>query len=165
MTQNEVFHIKEFISKDSANEYVSIIESEIVWTRFKKSPKSRLVSIWYPGNTRLVDMIIEQIINKIQTTYNTKIIGIFLNLYKNGNDYCSYHRDQYDSDVFTVSFGETRDLLLKPDDKTKTKNIKLESGDLYFMSQFFQTKNKHSIPKRKKSGGKRISIVFFGKEV
>lgn len=166
MTQNnEVFHVKEFIPKDSANEYIGIIESEIVWTRFKSSPKSRLVSTWCPGGDRMVDLIIEQFVNKIQINYNTKIMGVFLNLYKNGDDYCSYHRDQYNTDVFTISIGESRDLLLKPDDKTKTSTIKLDSGDLYFMSQLFQTKNKHSIPKRKKITGKRISVVFFGRTI
>ena len=69
----------------------------------------------------------------------------------------------YDTDVYTISLGSSRDLLIKQDGKgTKSEKIKLDSGDLYFMDERLHRNHTHSIPKRANSG-RRISVVFFAK--
>jgi alkylated DNA repair dioxygenase AlkB len=99
----------------------------------------------------------------LQDTYNVRVDnGIFLNLYKDGEDYCPYHRDQYGKDVYTISLGATRDLLLKPDEKGKeTEKYTLKSGDMYYMANELHKTHRHSIPKRKNMNQTRISVVFF----
>jgi hypothetical protein len=78
---------------------------------------------------------------------------VFINLYRDGSDFCPYNKDVY--------IGETRDLLVNSDQKgTRAIKYKLESGDLYYMVERLHHKHKHSVPKRTK-GGIRISVVFF----
>jgi hypothetical protein len=50
---------------------------------------------------------------------------VFINLYRDGSDFCPYHKDLYNKDVY---IGETRDLLVKSDQKgTRAIKYKLES--------------------------------------
>lgn len=100
--------------------------------------------------------------SKLSAHEGVSIQGIFFNLYQNGSDHCPYHRDQYGTDVYTLSLGAQRGFLLKPDDKTqKTISDTLKSGDLYFMDEQIHKTHKHSIPKRVGVNDPRISIVFF----
>ena len=151
-----------FIPSETANEYLTIIEKELVWTKFKPSPKSRLVSRWAPGGSKLSDSIMEALVGQLQDTCGVSVEGTFLNLYANGQDYCPYHKDRYGMDVFTLSLGASRDFLLKRDGtgQSATKTT-LRSGDVYFMPRSIHTDHKHSIPRRKNHEGKRISVVFF----
>ena len=96
-----------------------------------------------------------------------RVLGVFLNLYEGndsyeGEDYSPYHKDKYcKNGVFTVSVGGLR-LLYTRNENTNiiTKHL-IEDGDLLFFNNDFNNIHKHSIPKLKKYGDPRISIVFF----
>ena len=96
----------------------------------------------------------------LQNNYNVLVKGVFCNLYE-GQDFCPYHADSYGTDVYTMSFGDSKEFYTK-DNKTKevTKYL-LEDGDILWFSKEWNSENKHSIPKRTRFTGKRISIVFF----
>lgn len=99
---------------------------------------------------------------KIENEFGMKVRGVFLNLYKDGDDYAPYHRDSYGGNgVFTVSVGGKREFLTKNDKTGKITKYMLEDGDLFFFNSEFNKQHKHSIPKRKKLNNPRISIVFF----
>jgi len=109
-----------------------------------------------------INTIFQGLIQKINSQYNCDIQNIFCNLYKDGQDYCSYHKDKYKRHIYTLSLGESRDFLVKPDGKgTKATKYTLNSGDLYFMHNNLHKHHKHSVPKRKNVTGTRISLVFF----
>jgi len=155
-------HIKNYIDSETATEYFEILKKEIKWETFALAPKSRKVFHWKGENITIADFIITELVQKLETTEKVSVCGVFLNLYENGQNHCAYHKDLYNTDVYTLSFGETRDLLLKPDDKNqKTIKITLRNGDLYFMSQKLNENFRHRIPERKNITNSRISIVFF----
>ena len=152
-------HAHRFVKDDN---FLQILEEQIEWQSFGPSPKSRRVAAWNGDENTTAEIIISNLVVELQTKMNVKVQGVFLNLYRDGNDYCPYHKDRYGTDVYTISLGETRDLLIKSDKKgSKAMKITLESGDLYYMSKELHINHKHSVPKRKKSNGTRISIVFF----
>lgn len=153
-------HVSAFLSKDTADTALEVLQACIPWGKFALSPNSRKVCQWKPGVSD-ADIIILNIKDQLEQTENVTVHGVFLNLYQNGNDHCPYHRDQYGTDVYTVSLGATRDLLVKPDGLGKTQKITLKSGDLYYMAESLHKDHKHSIPKRSGVLKPRISIVFF----
>lgn len=154
-----------FCSAEVANEALATLTNTIEWKMFGPSPRSRRVArceyralTGQPDTDRIISGFCEKLINK----YNVTIRGIFFNLYENGGDYCPYHADTYGTDVYTLSLGSTRDILIKENGiGTRADKITLESGDLYYMPNALQSTHKHSIPKRKSVGNSRISIVFF----
>jgi alkylated DNA repair dioxygenase AlkB len=161
-----VRYIPNFINQTKANELCSILQAIIPWSIFPPSPKSRKVYMWNQFMESSTDPNINKIFRKlikgIKQLFNADVQGIFCNLYENGGDYCPYHKDRYNMNIYTLSLGATRDFLIKPDGKgTKSQKYTLHSGDMYFMHDALHQTHKHSIPKRKTCTDTRISIVFF----
>lgn len=158
-----VMHIPKFLDKDRAEYILNTLQALIPWVEFTPSPKSR--KVWrFEGLTGdvAIDKIFLDLITELQLQCNVKVQGVFCNLYRDGNDYCPYHRDSYGCDVWTLSLGDTRDFLVKKDViGAKADKWTLESGDLYFMDKTLHKHYKHSIPVRKNKKHARISLVFF----
>ena len=158
----EYSHTPAFIDEEIANELLELLKKNIQWEKFQLSPNSRLVSRWQGSNSEHLNCLIEGFTVLIQQRFQTNVKGIFLNWYKDGSDYCPYHSHRYGANVYTISLGGTRDLLIKQNGRgTRAEKFTLKSGDLYFMSNKMQSIHKHSIPKRKKVNSERISVVFF----
>lgn len=90
--------------------------------------------------------------------------GVLLNYYADGSEYISPHADDErdmapDVPIVAVSLGATRDFVLKHQNGERYV-IPLESGSLVVMRGQTQQVAKHSIPKRAKVTGPRISLTF-----
>lgn len=162
------WHTSKFVSPNTAAILYNLLRENIIWKRFAPSPKSRWVDRWSlkgGTNSAELDFLIECIMAQIHESWPVIIDpdAVFLNYYKDGNDYCPYHRDTYSAHIFTVSLGTTRDILIKANGPGRADKITLESGDLYFMSHQMQADYQHMIPKRKNVSGGRISLVFFAR--
>lgn len=156
-----VKHIPHYLAAERAQSLLDIFQAVLPWATFAPSPKSRKVCQWEHGCSDADSLVIE-LCRELSAKENVIVQGIFFNLYNDGHDYCPYHRDMYGTDVYTISLGATRDLLVKPDG-AGSKGIKftLQSGDMYHMDELLHKDHKHSIPKRKGIAEPRISIVFF----
>jgi len=156
-----------FLDKERACNVLNILQALLPWTTFTPSPKSRKVWRWdRPTGDPVIDGIFTELIFEVEKHCKVKVQGgVFCNLYRDGNDYCPYHKDQYGCDVWTLSLGSTRDFLVKKDGTgTRAHSWTLKSGDLYYMDQSLHKDHRHSIPARKGRPGSRISIVFFTKK-
>lgn len=99
----------------------------------------------YPFLTDLITNTLESISNK-----NYILLGIYLNLYENGEMYTPTHSHK-DTEQLIISLGETRTL------KINSRNYNLSNGDvILFGSQ------PHSVPKSDTEKS-RISIATFMK--
>jgi len=164
-----IVHKPGFLDKGRAETVHEILQALLPWTTFAPSPKSRKVWRWdRPIGDPAIDGIFTELIYELEKSCRdngspvTVEGGIFCNLYRDGDDYCPYHKDQYGCDVWTLSLGSTRDFLVKKDGTgTRADSWTLKSGDMYFMSKNLHKDHRHSIPVRKGRPGSRISIVFF----
>jgi len=112
------------------------------------------------GEKFLLDLL-KYIKNISKKEYN----GILVNWYTDGNDYIGYHSDDEselvkDSEIYSITFGATRDFYLKHKTTNKVYKYKLENNDLIVMGGKCQTYYKHSVPKRLKCNKPRINITF-----
>lgn len=150
------------LDSEFANYTMSVLVNGLNWTTFALAPKSRLVCgpIHFGSTRSEADLVLLQLIEMLQIQCHRKVVGIFVNYYRDGKDYCPYHRDTYGLDTYTLSLGASRDFLLKPDNGGATIKVKLDPGDLYYMPNSVHLTHKHSIPKRA-GAGPRVSILFF----
>lgn len=88
------------------------------------------------------------------------IAGVFYNYYKDGSNYTPYHQDSYGCTVLTVSFGGTRDFLTKELAGGPATKYACEDGDIIIFTEDWNSRNRHSVPKRAK-GDPRVSVVVF----
>lgn len=90
----------------------------------------------------------------------------FLNLYRNGEDYMGWHRDNEKAlgsnpIIASVSLGEKRLFKLKHINNNSIKyDCELNSGCLLVMAGKIQHYWKHCLPKSRKAGNPRVNITL-----
>lgn len=163
LSSDLIMHIPGFIDQERASCILNALQALLPWTTFEPSPNSRRVWRWDKSTGEsIIDGIFIELVHELQQQCQVQVHSIFCNLYRDGNDYCPYHNDSYGCDVWTLSLGDTRDFLVKPDGiGTRSQSWTLKSGDMYFMDKRLHKDHRHSIPVRKGCKGSRISIVFF----
>lgn len=120
---------------------------------------------WNEKNELL--FIKNEIEKTINQTNNEKIQfnAVLMNLYRNGKDYINWHTDAekelgHNPLIASVSFGETRDFIIRKNDKSEKITIPLKNGTLLIMSGELQHFWQHCLPKRLKITQERISLTF-----
>ena len=122
--------------------------------------RGKLLEPWLP--------IIEEFKEMFNNMFSTQINSAFINYYRNGNDYISYHSDRECKPllymVICISLGETRDFHFKRKTDDYVFKTKIGNGDMMIMYGRCQELFLHSVPART---GKihtnlkdRISITF-----
>jgi alkylated DNA repair dioxygenase AlkB len=86
------------------------------------------------------------------------------NLYESGLKSMGFHRDSYEdltpsSWIAIASFGATRSLVFRSNDKARTIGLRLEHGSILLMDRATQGGWMHAVP-REPSAGPRISLTF-----
>ena len=98
---------------------------------------------------------------KIEETYEMRVQGVFMSLYRNGDDYSPFHREEYNGKgVFIVSIGGSRVFCVK-NENNKMDKYMLEDGDVFFFNDEFNRKYTNSIPKIKNFNKQNIIIMLF----
>lgn len=122
----------------------------------------------YSGATKQPDPwtpLLKQLKSQVEERLGKPFNSCLLNLYHDGNEGMSWHRDNESSIVFgsaiaCLSFGAERRFHFK---HTRTKELittELEHGSLLVMAGEIQTHWLHALPKSKKITTPRISLTF-----
>jgi alkylated DNA repair dioxygenase AlkB len=107
-----------------------------------------------------------EIQSRVEQRLGVRFNSVGLNFYRDGNDSVAWHADHNedlidDPTVAIVSFGETREMLVRPNAPPRRATAcQLETGSLLVMSGRAQDRFEHHIPKCKTAVGQRISVVF-----
>lgn len=163
--------IKDFAPKDYKDELISFLQEQQInqkqgprWTEprltcwFSKGGVNYSYSgithqplPWVDGLDILCDEVFK--VYRLNRIKAKKPNSIMVNLYRNGNDYCSKHSD--DEDLFganptiaSLSFGATRGFQIFEGNKI-VHTYSLADNDLLIMGPGFQEKYKHAVPKSK----------------
>ncbi len=149
-------YVPKFIDDAEASALFQVLQNAISWNKmnyFKRSISH------YEGNVPQLNEIILQ----VQNNFGRSVEGVFLNYYENGNDYAPYHADKYNCDTCLISLGETRILRYKHNTTGDNTDYNLANGDLLFIPDEINNNYKHSLLKRTKISGSRISMLIFFK--
>ncbi len=126
------------------------------------------ISYKYSGHTHLAkgwpDWFVP-LLEMVASSCDVKFNGCLLNLYRNGMDRMGWHSDdELEIDdtkpIASLSFGATRDFLLKHRYENLRESLPLKSGDLLIMYPPCQNDWQHSVPIRKRVVESRINLTF-----
>jgi len=98
--------------------------------------------------------------------YGVPYDGVWLNLYRQGRDSTSWHRDHFtcripDCIVPVLTLGTARRFLIKPKAGGDSIPFRPRSGDLLVMGGRAQEDWVHAVPKEAFVAGARISVNFY----
>jgi alkylated DNA repair dioxygenase AlkB len=129
----------------------------------------RLVS-FYDKEEQLPDPALETMKAALGEAYRPELGEPFatvgLCLYRDGSDSVAWHGDTIgrgrtdDTLVAIVSLGTPRSFLLRPRGGGASRHFAVGRGDLLVMGGSCQRTWEHSVPKRARANGPRISIQF-----
>lgn len=154
-----------WMPKHDADYFMGRCLSEIPWGKKKWSLFYTLpqLAYYYDEKERKErrNPVIEDIINIVETAFNTSALVVWCNLFNDGNHHIDWHQDQYGYCCFVLSLGSTRALDWR---LLKTKEIKTyycKHGDLYYFNPQWDKIHEHRIPSDSNVKEKRLSFVIF----
>lgn len=171
-----------FLTPQEADELFNHLKQVIVWeqkeiTIYEKTIPIPRLTAWVGSDVYYAYSNIDnqpqpwtepllKVKEKIENTYNIKINGCLLNLYRSGKDHISWHSDNEKElgdtpNIASISLGEERNFQVKhkflPLDKI---SLKLNSGSLVLMQGVMQRKWLHRLAPTSKPVGERINLTF-----
>jgi len=173
-----------FISKASSKKIIDALLKNAQWDQdvFKILGKSiespRLVcafadqkgiALKYTGTYRTAHDWLPELVelrDRVQQQTGETFNYVLVNRYDSGENYIGWHSDRRTnmapgSSVIGVSLGQTRTFQFKNNATKKiTVSQDLEDGSLIIMRGKCQDLYKHSLPKRLKQNGLRLSLTF-----
>jgi alkylated DNA repair dioxygenase AlkB len=104
--------------------------------------------------------------SKVEVVSGTSFTHVLLNLYRDGRDGVSWHRDKErhwgkEPVIASLTFGAARIFQFRnTEDKKVTRSIELTPGSLLVMKGASQRSWEHRIPKTNKRIGPRLNLTF-----
>ncbi|RZS85325.1 alpha-ketoglutarate-dependent dioxygenase AlkB [Pigmentiphaga kullae] len=107
-----------------------------------------------------------QAVRALSSHYGVAYDGLWMNLYRNGQDSTGWHRDhrscrKLEYIVPVLTLGTTRRFLIRPNKGGSSMTFKPSSGDLVVMGGRSQQDWVHCVPKEPDIAGARISVNFM----
>ena len=156
--------VKQMFTKSDAKDYFERLKKELPWqelTWANEDTQPKLVFRYgeLERNIRKYD-VLEELIFLIEEVFEADILGCWGDYYRNGDDHSPSKKHNYNSHIFTVSFGASRKLTVK-DENDEEKTFRLKNGDALYVSHDINKSLEYSIPPSKRSVEKSIYFTFY----
>ncbi len=144
-------HFESILSHDQALALYLYLETTVDWedsipSRTQgQTRKGRAVTLF---ETPELSYVLDTILNKLSCT-KAHVYGVYLNYYRDGNDFCPNHTHK-DTRQVILSLGATRTL------RVGAKNYRVKNGDAVVFGGSL-----HGVPKEPEVTEGRISVAFF----
>jgi alkylated DNA repair dioxygenase AlkB len=179
----EVYVYPDFFTIKESEHYFKVLFESINWKQdamkfYGKEVKLPRLTAWHGSSVKdysysgienkPVAMTREllEIKSRIEKESSFSFNSVLLNLYRDGNDSVSWHRDnekvlRVNPVIASVSFGATRTFKFRHvNDHSLVRSVDLTSGTYVLMKGRTQHLWEHHIPKSKKVNSPRISLTF-----
>jgi alkylated DNA repair dioxygenase AlkB len=180
----EVIMYSHLFDRHESDEFFLELSEQIAWEQdrikiFGKEVLLPRLTAWYGDRDKIytysgIEMIPKPWIStllllkaKIEPIAGVEFNSVLLNLYRDGNDYVSWHSDDEpelgeNPIIGSVSFGETRQFIFRHKYKKDLDKVKvdLNHGSFLLMKGKTQEFWQHYLPKRKKVTQPRINLTF-----
>jgi hypothetical protein len=145
-------HRKRFVSSDDAWAMFYHLEESIPWQdgiRTRGGGFTRKACGILPGYDIQFDNFLKKVLQNLGYTTSICLAGIYLNYYRNGDDYTPNHRHP-DTKQLVISLGATRTFSFN------SRKFPVSNGDVVIFDD-----QMHGVPKEPSCEEARISIAIF----
>jgi alkylated DNA repair dioxygenase AlkB len=171
--------IENYIPKPHLLTIFSLL-NEVNWINIQNAPRYECfmsdlnIEYSYANEQRkyisgLYHKIVKDILDKLNSEFNTSYNACFLNRYDNEKNHLGWHADDFtgsdlDHPIAVISFGVERYIWVK--DKNfkgvipQENRFLLTSGSLFIMPAGYQKDHLHRIPKHDRICGPRVSLTY-----
>ena len=184
IADGQVIIYQHFFDKKTSDRLFTELLNDINWQQekikiFGKEVNLPRLTAWYgdPGKSYTYSGItmhpdpwsqnLFSIKKTVEEKVNINFNSVLANLYRNGQDYVSWHSDDEkelgeNPTIASVSFGATRRFLLRhrSNKNLETVDLSLGHGSLLIMKGSIQHYWKHQVPKTAKVKTERINLTF-----
>ncbi|NNF67181.1 MAG: alpha-ketoglutarate-dependent dioxygenase AlkB [Gammaproteobacteria bacterium] len=183
---SDVIYLPGLIPLPAARDHEAQLREQLAWrcdpiTIYGKTVLQPRLTAWiaddgidyrYSGITMTPEPwtpVMESIRREVQRAANCEFNSVLVNLYRDGNDYMGWHRDNepelgQQPVIASLSLGATRFFDLRHrsyrDNKLPVQRYTLNTGDLLIMRGRTQEEWQHRVPKQKKILQSRINLSF-----
>lgn len=161
--------VKQMFTKSDAKDYFERLKKELPWqelTWANEDPQPKLVFRYgeLERNIRKYD-VLEELIFLFEEVFEADILGCWGDYYRNGADHSPYKKHNYNSHIFTVSFGVPRKLKVKDEDEDEDeKTFRLKNGEVLYVSHDTNKSLEYSVPSSTRSIDKSIYFTFYAEK-
>lgn len=174
-----IHYAEAFYAPTQADALFARLKSEVAWKQETgpfKHPLPRLtawyadtgVSYYYSGITNQPQPWLPLLLDvkqRVETAAGHTFNSLLLNYYRSGQDSIGYHADDEpelgtNPVIGSLSFGGTRQFVLKHNDTKEKLTYELAHGSLLIMAGTCQHFWKHALPKTTRDVGERINLTF-----
>lgn len=177
------FYFPGFLESDEADALFEFLHEKVPWSQQPVKMFGR--TVWQPRLTAFYaddgvgyrysglslqglrwNEPLQLLKGKVEQACNWKFNSALLNLYRSGNDYMGWHRDNEKSlgrepVIASISLGATRKFQLRNySTKKDLVSVELSHGDLMVLSGASQENWEHRLPKSPGQTNRRINITF-----
>ena len=163
----DIEHLPTFIESDEANSYLKQLSDKLPWQeitwRGDTGSVPRLVFRYgeFERGVRTYS-VLERLLLYVEEVLETNVLGMWCNLYRNGEDHTPYYQDGYDSSIFTITLGAQRDFSIrKTGSASSQSNYSLKHGDAIYYASNINKTHEYAIPKSSVVNEPQISVLFF----
>nr|QBK85699.1 MAG: alkylated DNA repair dioxygenase [Marseillevirus LCMAC101] len=159
--------VKQVFTNSDVRDYFDRLKKELPWqelTWANEESQPKLVFRYgeLERNIRKYN-VLEELIFLLEEVFEADILGCWGDYYRNGKDNSPYKRHNYNSHIFTVSFGEHRKLTVKDEDEEET-TFRLKNGEVLYVSYDTNKSLEYSVPPSKRNTGKSIYLTFYAEK-
>lgn len=147
------------------------MRSSVLWLEhdrrmFNKVIREPRMTAVYQTLAEVPEQRLLQAVSALSNHYGVVYDGLWMNLYRDGQDSTGWHRDhrsckKLDCIVPVLTLGTTRRFLVKPIKGGSAMTFKPSSGDLVVMGGRSQQDWVHCVPKEPGVADARISVNFM----
>jgi alkylated DNA repair dioxygenase AlkB len=117
------------------------------------------------AHATVIPEMFNKLIEYFSKRYGREFNQFLVNWYRNGEDYIGFHSDDEQqlvdgTEIVGVSLGATRDFVLKHKTTKESTVVSADNNSVIVMGGACQRTHKHSVPKRLRVRGYRISLTL-----
>jgi len=159
----DITKIDNFFDKENATRFYKKLFTEISWLNCEWTSESCSSSYIYGKREKEITpkKSIDDIINIVEERLETKVVKVWLWLYKHGEEHMCYRSLSSNSNLLHIFLGTTRKICMKTGDQEDAQVYKMKHGDSIFISEETNTNQFHySVPSNGKIKSSTIHICI-----
>lgn len=152
--------LKEFLDEDYRSTLLEQFSKRVPWIYMTWTDHDQPKSVFHYERSICKYEFIDELIEYVETVFETEVFGLWADKYKNGNNFSPKHRKGFDCHYLIINLGGMRKINFK---STYNFPFLIEDGDALYFSDTYNKESEITVPPFS-TEEETIQLVFFMNE-